>query len=158
MSEQTSPSPGRKLMSLGVGLVLVLVGATLIYLPTQNDNTILRVDGGDTFIIEIADDPEERAQGLGGRDSLGQRDAMLFVHETPGLYAYSMRGMQFDLDFIWITDGKIIADIDKNVMAGAEPVAQAFPTSEITYVLEVNAGIADELGWEIGQTVEFNVD
>src|SRR3989344_8378009 len=68
-----------------------------------------RVKVGDTvFLVDIADAPEERAQGLAGRPSLRSDQAMLFIFDRQHLYGFWMKGMIFPIDIIWIKDNQVI--------------------------------------------------
>ena len=157
MSE-TTPTTKQRVMSLVVGAAIVAVGVFLLSIPLRNDRTIFRINGGDTFIIDVADEPEERFQGLSGRQGLDSREGMLFIFENPNFYGFSMRGMLFPLDFVWLDENKTIVQIDENVPHTNDPPTQVMPSAPIKYVFEVNAGTAAELGWEVGQTAEFNRD
>ena len=107
--------------------------------------------------VEIADDPQERYQGLSGRESMAENEGMLFVFEEPGIYTFVMREMNFPLDIIWIKDNKIV-DISHNLPAPEQggAVAKASPISAVNYVLEVNGGFAEKRGVSVGDTVEMN--
>jgi len=92
--------------------------------------------------VEIADTPEKRAQGLSGKESLGENEGMLFVFETPGVYAFWMKDMRFPIDIIWIGDDLRVAHITHN--AAPESFPETFqPPAPVRYVLEVNAGFAE---------------
>jgi uncharacterized membrane protein (UPF0127 family) len=47
--------------------------------------------------VQVADTPEERAQGLRGRDDLGKFDGMLFVFEADSNAQFTMSGVKFPL-------------------------------------------------------------
>lgn len=98
----------------------------------------------------IADTDEKRYLGLGNIDSLAMDRGMLFIHDGADKYGYSMRGMRFDLDFIFIRDGKVV-DIAKNV--AYEYKGKIEGGTEYDRVLEVNAGWARANEIEIGDEV-----
>lgn len=102
--------------------------------------------------VEIASTDEKRHLGLGNREALETNKGMLFIHDAPQKYPYSMRGMRFDLDFLFIRDGKVV-DIAKNV--AHEYQGKVIGATEYDKVLEVNAGWVRTNEIEIGDEVIF---
>jgi uncharacterized membrane protein (UPF0127 family) len=95
-----------------------------------------------TVAIELADTPDKRGVGLGGRNSLDQKTGMLFLFSQPGVYNFWMKGMKFPLDFIWIYSDQVV-DTKSDVPPPANgqtdlPLYHA--NRAIDKVLEVNAG------------------
>jgi uncharacterized membrane protein (UPF0127 family) len=125
---------------------------------TSGDQVGNKVQIGDTQImVDVANTPELRKQGLGGRASLDQNSGMLFVFDTPSKYRFWMKGMQFPIDFIYINDGKVV-DIYKNApvppVNAADPDLPIYaPSVPITQLLEVNAGFADAHHIQVGDKV-----
>jgi len=77
---------------------------------------------------------------------------MLLAFETPGFYEISMRGMQFDLDLLWLGPDKRIVGI---ALAGCR-FPGPIPTGRAaSYVLEIGAGEMRRLGLQIGDTLRF---
>ena len=116
--------------------------------------------GGTSFDIELAETPQQRTQGLSGRDSLAQGTGMLFVHDKEERYTFWMKDMHFPLDMLWIDAACKVADISANVPA-PEPgqsdrsLALVSPKTPVLHVLEINAGAASVAGISIGDAVEF---
>lgn len=108
---------------------------------------------GNIFTVELAVTAKEKERGLGYRDSLAPNSGMLFVYQNRDRYGFWMKGMRFPIDIIWIMDQTIV-DISKNVPV---PTAGALPTytpkEPVNKVLEVNAGVSDRLGIQIGDTI-----
>jgi uncharacterized membrane protein (UPF0127 family) len=86
---------------------------------------------------------------------------MLFVFPTSSQPAFWMQGMQFPLDFIWISAGGRITDLTENV----PPPAAATPDSElpvyrpsapVLYVLEVNAGVVAATAVHMGDAIALD--
>ncbi len=109
---------------------------------------------GQKIAVELANTPAKRIQGLSGRNALGQNEGMFFVFEKPDYYAFWMRDMNFKIDIIWIDENKKIVDIVKNATPESYP-EKFSPQSPAQYVLEVNAGFADEHKINIGDLVKF---
>lgn len=110
-----------------------------------------------TFDVEVADEDEEKIKGLSDRKSLDKDDGMVFVFDEKGKHGFWMKNVNFPLDLIYISDNKVV-DIIKN----AEPKAQDAtdliiyePREDANYVLEINGGLSEEYGFEIGQEVFF---
>jgi uncharacterized membrane protein (UPF0127 family) len=119
------------------------------------------VGGSALIAVEVAPDPETRARGLSGRDSLPDRAGMLFVFESGIAGPFWMKGMRFPLDIVWIGADCTVVD----VTLGAPPPATGTPVEALplyrpsapaAYVLELNAGEAQSLGARVGATVRFS--
>ena len=141
-------------------VVIVFAAAVLVYLfvklplagergalPAPREK-ILRV-GEATFLVEVADTAFQRAQGLAGREFLARDRGMLFVFEKSAFYRFTMAGMRFPLDFVWIREGRAIG-----VTAAVMPeVMSVEPPEPVDMVLEINAGVATERGIKAGDEV-----
>jgi len=111
---------------------------------------------GDTKIkVEIADTLEEMKNGLSNRESLDKDKGMLFIFAEPGQPAFWMKDMKFPIDIIWILNDRVV-DIapDLPVVAG-EFLSTYIPKEPANYVLEVNAGFAEEHDIRVGDKVEI---
>lgn len=157
-----------KLIGFGMLAVLVIVvgfgvdqiktspKVTLSAETVQYARSGVRI-GDKSFSVELALTQEQQALGLGERDSLAKNSGMLFVFKPARQETFWMKDMRFDLDIVWITDGKIV-DISRHVTApkeGAktEDLPTYSPNTEVDHVLEINAGEAD--GMKIGDRVEI---
>jgi len=61
--------------------------------------------------VVIADEPDERQQGLRERDSLGPYDAMLFVFPEDTDGPFTMSRVPVDLDVRWLSvDGRVVSE------------------------------------------------
>lgn len=112
------------------------------------------------FKVELADTPDKRRRGLGGRESLATEGGMLFVFEKEDRYSFWMKGLKFSLDFIWIKGDKIV-DILPNIpppSAGQKDETLPIYQSRVAIdkVLEINAGTADRLSIKVGDTVKLS--
>jgi hypothetical protein len=108
---------------------------------------------GDTIGVEIARTAAEQHLGLGERDGLAWERGMLFVYDRPGFYGFWMKGMRFDIDIVWIRDGRIVG-IDHRVPHAMEPPLPTYrPPEAVDQVLEVPAGAAQARGWRRGDRV-----
>lgn len=156
-----------------VGVTIVVFIASLVMLvlsvkkqndvqPTQNTAIAAKPTitiKGKTFILEIADSPEEHIIGLSNRQNLPQDTGMLFIFDSAGTQAFWMKDTFIPLDMIFINSDKIVT-IHKNVPAPAPIVPDMqlpryAPTEPANLVLEVNAGVSDQYGFVTGDTVEI---
>ena len=110
------------------------------------------MDIGDVSLqVAYAKTEAEREQGLSDTPSLGAEQGMLFFYDPPVIPLFWMKDMRYDLDMIWIQDGKV-ADISPDAKVSDFPKTYS-PTVPISYVLEVNAGFAAVHGIAIGTPV-----
>lgn len=110
-----------------------------------------------TISLIIADTSESRELGLGGRTSLGEDEAMLFVFDIPDRYEFWMKDMKIPIDIIWLDPAFKIVHIESNVSPETYPDTTFMPESEALYVLEMNALFAQKNDLKIGDVIEVNL-
>lgn len=111
---------------------------------------------GDVIAVEIAADPELRAQGLMYRDQLRPSSGMLFFFPEDGDYGFWMKNTIIPLDMIWIDAGRRIVHIKNAVPpCRADPCPSYDPGVTARYVLEVAGGEAARRGWKVGDVLRF---
>jgi hypothetical protein len=101
---------------------------------------------------EVADTPARKQRGLSGRPSLADGQGMLFPYQEPGLHAFWMPDMHFDIDILWIRTGRIVdvaADVSKD-----DARAVYRPREPADLVLELPAGTAKRRGFRVGDAVQ----
>ena len=104
--------------------------------------------------VELALTPAQQSLGLGERDSLPWGHGMLFIHGKADFRRYWMKGMRFDIDIVWIRDGRIV-EIAHRVKHVPNETGPTVTSSELVdQVLEVPAGYAQTQSWRRGQRVE----
>ncbi len=109
--------------------------------------------------IEIARTQAEQAQGLSDRSSLDWLRGMLFVYDEADFRSFWMRRMHFDIDIVWIREGRIVG------IAAFVPHPRENPMRPVTLrspelsdmVLEVPAGYAQTHGWRRGDRVTVDL-
>lgn len=111
--------------------------------------TLLQV-GQRSLSVEVVTDPEAMVLGLGGRGQLAENQGMLFLHEKPAKYVYSMKGMNFGLDFVFINQGRIV-ELKENIPKDFS--GEIFSEKDYDSVLEVPAGWAEKKGIKVGDEV-----
>lgn len=108
--------------------------------PKDGHEAVLTA-GALSIPVTIADTPLEQEQGLSGTDSLAEGTGKLFVFDTPNIYGFWMKDMQYPLDFIWIDSTMHIIDITPAVGPETYPTV-FYPPSPVQYVLEVHSGFS----------------
>jgi len=131
-----------------VASVLVLLAGSAS--AACNDTRVeIRGDFGSArFTVEIADDPQERAIGLMNRPDMARGAGMLFIYERPQMVSFWMENTLIPLDMLFIDERGVIVRIHEN----AVPLDRtAIPgTPDTLAVLEINGGLARQLGIEEG--------
>ena len=110
--------------------------------------------GEATFTVTIADTPASLERGLSGSAMLPNESGMLFMFDKPARYEFWMKEMNFPLDIIWIGENWNVVGIVASATPESFPETFVSPTST-RYVLEVNSGVAETLGLQIGSPVRF---
>jgi len=136
---------------IACGLVfLVFFSAVFYHKNKSNDigkNKEVRL-GDCVFDVELAEDQEARKKGLSDRASICKECGMLFIFQEKGNFGFWMKDMLFDLDILWIRDGKVV-EIIRNISYNSRDVYQ--PKELIDMVLEINAQEAQGCKIEVGQ-------
>ena len=106
------------------------------------------------FDIEIAETEYETQTGLMYRKSMKTNRGMLFVQPTEALQYFYMKNTEIPLDIIYINSGMKIVSFQKN----AQPFNENTLPSNVPakYVLEINAGLSDQLGLQVGDSISFS--
>ncbi|MCY4304254.1 MAG: DUF192 domain-containing protein [Aestuariivita sp.] len=113
------------------------------------DRISLRGDWGQAnFSVEIADDPQERSLGLMFRDRLPMSVGMLFIFDKPQTVAFWMKNTFISLDMIFFDQKGIVKKIHS--MAQPEDLTSISGGKDIRFVLEINGGLANQLGISVG--------
>lgn len=153
------------LLLIGVAVFIVFVGllsqGRLNFSSLSNKKPAVKTAKiGETEVsLLIAQTENERRQGLSGRERLEDNQGMLFIFDQQDVQpAFWMKDMRFAIDIIWINDDKVI---HINQKVEPEPgvtdsnLRLYAPPSPIDYVLEVNAGLTDEKGIKVGESVDL---
>jgi uncharacterized membrane protein (UPF0127 family) len=157
---------------LGLGLIVVMVGMLGWWLSwsqwgedqgevieTKNPITERRQMkvGETTLKVEVRNTSETRALGLSYRKSLGEDEGMVFIFPQVGRYPFWMKGMEFDLDMIWIKDNMVVG-VSPNILAPKNnegEVITVTPPAEANMILEVRGGWAEKQGIMQGDRVDI---
>lgn len=101
--------------------------------------------GGTKIELEVAGTPGERAAGLMHRPCLPMDRGMLFQYDTPEQVYYWMKNVVIPLDMVFLAKGRIKAIFRNVPPCRAGDCPHYAPATEVDQVLELNAGLCDEL-------------
>ncbi|MBT8253052.1 MAG: DUF192 domain-containing protein [Flavobacteriaceae bacterium] len=109
-----------------------------------------------SFKIEVADDDYEHQRGLMDRQSMENDQAMLFIFPDSNLRSFYMKSTYIPLDIIYIgQDRKIVSIRPNNKPLDETSIPSGLPAM---YVLEVNAGLAEQYGMKTGDSIAFKIN
>jgi len=103
--------------------------------------------------IEIADDEITRQQGLMWRRSMKEDQGMLFIMESQKPQSFWMLNTYLPLDIIFVNDQFQIVKIRPNTKP--QSLDQVTSVNPALYVVEVNAGFAQERNLKEGDKIQF---
>ena len=148
------------ILILAASCLLVVLGLRQTNIAERrlpNNAQIFKINGN-FLSVSVVSTPQAMQQGLSGRLSLTENQGMLFdfkntLNSTPKFW---MKGMLFNLDFVWIKNGAVIGFTENVPMPKMEGTADIYsPPSAVDEVLEVNAGWVKRHGIQIGDRAEF---
>lgn len=147
-------------MLLALGLVALCFALFSCGKDQEVEYVLVHV-GSATIDAELALTQDQRTLGLGGRDALEHDAGMLFVFSIPQRASFWMKRVRFPLDFVWISGDKRVIQLTEDVAPPAAGTVDAAlplyqPDQPVLYVLEINAGVARELGLSVGDAVTFD--
>ncbi|MFC2143842.1 DUF192 domain-containing protein [Candidatus Aenigmatarchaeota archaeon] len=134
-----------------------LINNDIVTVNESDNPTICFNDNSDCFRIELATTSEQMSQGLMYRKSLDPDKGMLFIFGQEGIYPFWMKNTLIPLDIIWIDEDMTVVYIKGNAQpCGPLPCPYITPDHDARYVLEINGGLADQIGLEVGDKTIIN--
>lgn len=137
--------------------LLILFGGGWLYKNSLLKEGWEKIAVGKTELkAQVRDTARGRSQGLSGRESLGDDEGMLFVFPVAAKHGFWMKGMKFDLDFIWIKD-EIVVEISEEIKVpkDGERLVTIKPQVAIKKMLEVNSGWVRKNKVKVGDRLEL---
>lgn len=130
-----------------------------IFFPQKSQiNFCFNLEEKHCFLIEIAKNQKEKEKGLMFRDYLGKDKGMFFIFNKEGIYPFHMKNTLIPLDIIWFDENKNVVFISENNQPCSPDYCPSInPGIKAKYVLEINAGLIDELGVKIGDKAETDI-
>lgn len=132
--------------------LLAIIIILIIWQPGKQSQVCLK---DHCFNIELAVTDEERNRGLMFREYLALNESMLFIFPEEGEYPFWMKNTLIPLDIIWINQEKEVVFIKENLQPCEDeyfcPLVHSDKNAK--YVLEVNEGIVEKIGLEVGDKI-----
>ena len=123
-------------------LLIFLIGCGKIF--SQKTERIF-IDNGKEWIelnVEIADDSEERSNGLMFREKLEENKGIIFIFDDENYQSFWMKNTLIPLDMIFVSKNLEIVDVKTAVPCKNDPCTLYKPSKPAKYVIEANAGFA----------------
>lgn len=140
----------RRAVVLAIGLALV---AGPVVAGCREDRVTVRGPWGQAnFAVQVADDPQERSQGLMFVESMPTMSGMLFVYERPQRASFWMRNTLIPLDMLFADEAGRITRVHANAVPLDETPIDG--GEGVRFVLEINGGLAARLGIKAGDVME----
>lgn len=132
----------QKLIAAGAVWLALTASAGAACAP---DAVELRWPGGQArFSVELADTPALRARGLMDRPSLAASAGMLFVYQSPEHAFYWMKDTLIPLDILFADAAGRVTVIHPDAVPG--DLTPLDGGEGVSYVLEINGGLAARMG------------
>jgi uncharacterized membrane protein (UPF0127 family) len=144
-------------------VIILIVGISYFFIhntTSPRSSSVVKI-GNCVIPVELAHSLTERAHGLSGRETLSRDSGMLFIFPQKDYQTFWMKGMNFDLDFIWIADDRVV-EIMQNVPKpkGTLP-DEALPvyrsTVPVEAMIEVNSGFVQKNGIKVNDKVNYEL-
>ena len=139
---------------IGLSFFALLTSSAVAYADICDPDTIfLQGDWGTArFTVDVADTAELRSRGLMFVESMPQTHGMLFVYDREQTVAFWMKNTLIPLDMIFADGRGVVQKVHDTAIPGD---LTAIPGgSNIQYVLEINGGLADQLGIAVGTEMQ----
>jgi hypothetical protein len=140
---------------IAISAILIVVFAAVALFSGNNDTAVVCF-GGECFHVETAASPQERRQGLMGREM--PASGMLFIFPSPGAYSFWMKNTFIPLDILWLGSNGTVLHTQKNARPCTQEPCKTFGPpagTEALYVLEVNAGFCSSHGISEGAELQI---
>ena len=137
----------------GLAFAVFLTGAAAAAEECRDDQVLLRGDWGQArFTVEIADDEQERNQGLMFRKEMPKSAGMLFVYPHAQTVGFWMKNTLIPLDMVFLDETGVVRHIHHNAIPHDEtPIMGG---DGILSVLEINGGMAEIMGITVGSQMQ----
>jgi uncharacterized membrane protein (UPF0127 family) len=134
-------------------LLLMMSGAGASAQTCSEDVVRVVGDFGQAnFKVDVADDDQERAQGLMFVESMPTLEGMLFVYEGPRRATFWMRNTLIPLDMLFVGPDGTVQRIHQNAIPGDETTIDG--GENVLAVLEINGGLSKRLGITAGAQIQ----
>ncbi len=136
---------------------LMAMAATILVLSGCDAGEPHVTVAGQRFFVEVADDDASRTRGLMFRDTMADDRGMLFIFDDERPRSFWMKNTRIPLDIIYIDRNFEVVSIsaDTPPCRSRSRRCPSYPSDgPARYVLEINGGLAAELGLTPGDRIE----
>lgn len=105
-------------------------------------------------LVAVADDPDERAQGLMGVEDLGELDGLLFTFEQESFTGFWMKDTPVPLDIAFFNDEGFLVDALTMEPCEADPCRVYLASGTFAWALETPVGSLGELSSDLRLAVD----
>lgn len=136
--------------------MLLILGLLVCAVPGAQHPLAQVCFRGKCFGVEVASAAGARTRGLMFRRQLEPDKGMLFVFESEQKFGFWMKNTYLPLDIIWINQDDTVVFIQENARpCGRHGCKFIKPNKAARYVLEVNAGVVQTTGLQVGDKVKI---
>ena len=114
---------------------------------------------GQRFVVELATTPEEQQLGLMFREHMDADHGMLFIFPSAITRSFWMKNTRIPLDIFYFDESLKLVSVAEEAKPCRVASCPTYPsTGPARYVLELNAGKAEELGVKPGDELRLFID
>lgn len=131
--------------------VLILCGATAC--SAGQPSVVLK---GETFTVDLARTRAEQARGLMFVEEMPADHGMLFIFPSESRRSFWMKNTKIALDILYFDSELNLVSVAENARPCIVDPCRPYPSDGLAqYVLELNAGMAGQLGVERGDPLKL---
>lgn len=139
-------------------LVLLIAALANKGSDDKNYNVKLQIINGSKdiighFLVSVANNDKDMENGLMWVNDLPKNYGMIFEFKKEQMVFMWMKNTKIPLDMLFIDDDGKIVNIKK--LAQPESLDIISSTKPVKKVLEINGGLSDQLGIEIGDQIRY---
>ena len=111
------------------------------------------------LMVYLAMNNKQIIKGLAVKNQLKESEGMLFVYRRPAKYGFSMKGMKFPIDIIWLDNARKVVHIEHSLKPCQSDTncPKFVPGTDTLYVLETVAGFSNKHYIKIGTQIDFQL-
>lgn len=152
---KSAPKQSATALIAGAAIVAATIICTVFFMTGGSDTPAASYRLSlprNTYALTPAVTNDEQERGLGGRDSLGTKEGMLFWYADTAKRCFWMKDMRFAIDMLWVSYDKKLVKIEGSVQPDTYPQAYC---ATAQYVIELRAGTAAKEGLRVGDKLSF---
>jgi uncharacterized membrane protein (UPF0127 family) len=139
---------------LTILIVLIIALLTINYFLPKTPSAEIN---GHVFSLYLAQTSQEQSLGLAKYNSIAKNQGMIFLFNKSDYYSFWMKDMKFPIDIIFISGNKVVDVFQKVPVWPNENLPVYTTKTKADKVLEINAGLANKYGIEIGSEIKIKL-